>query len=87
MYTDQEIMNKLGEILQVCLPEVPLETLTPDTVINRDLGVDSMNFVMIMVKVESAFDIRTNDDDWTNLSTVQDVVDLIKQYLAAKENA
>ena len=83
-YTDEEIFNKLKEILEICCPDLDINTVTPDSVINRDLGIDSMNFVMIMVKVEAAFDIHVEDEEWDDLHTAQDVIDKVKEELAKK---
>ena len=46
--TDQEMMDELLKIIHLCLPETETESITPETVINRDLGADSMSFVMLM---------------------------------------
>lgn len=83
-YTDDEIFDKLKDILAICCPDLDLSKMTKDSVINRDLGVDSMNFVMIMAKVESTFGIRVPDEEWDRLSTAQDVIDKV-QELTSKE--
>lgn len=82
--SEQEIFNKLLEIIQICMPELKSEDVTMDSVINRDLGVDSMNFVLIVCKIEAAFDIRIADRVWPKLSTVRDVVQEIQRLQGAK---
>ena len=86
-YTDEEIFEKLKGILEICCPDLDVNTVKPDSVINRDLGIDSLNFVMIMVKVEAAFDIRVEDEEWDHLHTAQDVIDKVKEELAKKAEA
>ncbi|MBQ1916235.1 MAG: acyl carrier protein [Lachnospiraceae bacterium] len=83
-YTDDQIFEKLKEILGICCPDLSIDTVTKDTVINRDNGIDSLNFIMIMSKVEAAFDIRVPDADWDRLSTAQDVIDKVQEQLALK---
>ncbi len=83
--TDQEMMDELLKIIHVCLPETETENITPETVINRDLGADSMSFIMLMTKIEGRFHIRVPEDTWSNLATVQDVMDAIRK--AEKEAA
>ncbi|MDD6551866.1 MAG: acyl carrier protein [Lachnospiraceae bacterium] len=83
-YTDDQIFEKLKEILSICCPDLSIATVTKDTVINRDNGIDSLNFIMIMSKVEAAFDIRVPDADWDRLSTAQDVIDKVQEQLALR---
>ena len=83
-YTDDQIFEKLKEILGICCPDLSIDTVPKDTVINRDNGIDSLNFIMIMSKVEAAFDIRIPDADWDRLSTAQDVIDKVQEQLALK---
>lgn len=85
--TDQELMDELLKIIHVCLPETEVETITKDTVINRDLGADSMSFVMLMTKIEARFNIRVPEDTWQNLATVQDVMDAIRKAQKEAANA
>lgn len=85
--TDQEMMDELLKIIHICLPETETESVSPDTVINRDLGADSMSFVMLMTKIEARFDIRIPEDSWKNLATVQDVINAIRAAQKEKEAA
>jgi acyl carrier protein len=86
-YTEDEIFEKLKEILKICMPETDISSITRDCVINRDLGVDSMNFIMIMAKVEGAFAITVPDELWSRLSTAQDVIDIVKKLTDEKAAA
>ena len=85
--TDQEMMDELLKIIHIVLPETETESVTPETVINRDLGADSMSFVMLMTKIEGRFNIRIPEDTWKNLSTVQDVIDAIHKAQEGAANA
>ncbi|MDD6789175.1 MAG: acyl carrier protein [Lachnospira sp.] len=84
-YTEDEIFEKLKEILKICMPEADLSSVRKDSVINRDIGADSMNFIMILAKVEGAFGITIPDELWSQLSTAQDVIDVIQRLTAEKE--
>lgn len=81
---DQEIFDKLLEIIHICMPDAEMGEVGMDTVINRDLGVDSMNFVLIVCKIEAEFGIRIPDRVWPKLSTVRDVVNEIQKRLSSK---
>ena len=85
--TDQEMMDELLKIIHVCLPETETESVTPDTVINRDLGADSMSFIMLMTKIEARFNVRIPEDTWQSLATVQDVMDAIRKAQKEAGNA
>ncbi|MBQ9327251.1 MAG: acyl carrier protein [Solobacterium sp.] len=85
--SDQEILDELLKIIHICLPETETEHVNYDTVINRDLGADSMSFVMLMTKIEARFDIRIPEDSWKELSTVRDVIDAIRRAQKASANA
>lgn len=76
--TDQEIFEKVRDIAVLCMPELKEEDITMESVINRDMGIDSMNFIMILCKVEAAFDIRVPDEDWPRLSSMRDVIEEVK---------
>jgi acyl carrier protein len=77
--TDQEIFDKILEIAKQAMPELDTEQVTPQTVINRDLGADSLSFIMIICKMEGAFGIEIPDNTWERLSTMQDLIDTVKQ--------
>lgn len=80
-YSDDQIFEKLKEILSLSCPDMNISDVTKDTVINRDNGVDSLNFIMIMTKIEAAYDIRIPDSDWDKLSTAQDVIEKVQEQL------
>ena len=85
--TDQEMLDELLKIIHVVLPETETESVTMDTVINRDLGADSMSFVMLMTKIEARFNVRIPEDKWKDLSTVQDVINAIREAQKGAANA
>lgn len=77
--TDQEIFDKILEIAKQALPELDTEQVTMDTVINRDMGADSLAFIMIICKIEGAFGIEIPDETWERLSTMRDLIETVKQ--------
>ena len=85
--SDQEMMDELLKIIHVCLPETETENITPETVINRDLGADSMSFILLMTQIEARFHVRVPEDTWANLATVQDVMDAIRKAQKEAEHA
>ena len=49
-----------------------------------DLGLDSMNMVMLLIEIEDAFDIRLDETDMNpfELICVGDVIKLAEKYLS-----
>ena len=77
--SDQEMLQELLKIIHLCLPETETENVTMDTVINRDLGADSMSFIMLMTKIEGHFNVRIPEENWKHLATVKDVIGAIRK--------
>lgn len=73
------MIAKIKECVVAAQPELADIRLEKDTVINKELGLDSMNFILIICKIEAAFGISIPDEDMMKLSTVQDVMDEIRK--------
>ena len=78
------ILEKLIQIVHECMPETVNETFTMDSVVNRDIGMDSMNFIFVICKIEAEFNIRIPDKKWMKLSTVGDIVNTVKALVDKK---
>lgn len=83
--SDEEMIEKLTQIVYECQPELTGKKLERDTIINKDLGMDSMNFILVVCKLEAQFGIHIPDEDLMKLSTVQDVLDEIHRLQAAND--
>ncbi len=75
--TREDVIEKIKSIVADCFPELEGLELTEDTVINTDTGIDSMGFVLIICKLEAAFNVRIPERQWKKLSTVSSVADAI----------
>lgn len=53
------------------------EEVKPDTNIQEDLDADSLDLFQIINDIEDEFDV-TVDEDETNITTVQDLVDFVE---------
>ena len=71
------ILEKITKIVHENMPETNGETFTRDTVINRDVGIDSMNFILIVCKIEAEFNIHIQDKKWMKLTTMGEIVDTV----------
>lgn len=78
--TRQEILERIVQIVYDCVPELAGIELKEDTAVSADLGMDSMNFILVICKLEEAFGVRIPNRRWNTLSTLGQVVDAIEQY-------
>jgi acyl carrier protein len=53
---------------------VPESTITDQAHFGRDLGLDSLDAVDLIMQLEQAFGIRIPDEDHSKLTSVQSVV-------------
>ena len=44
--------------------DVPIEKITPDSHVMRDLAVDSLGFLDVAFQIDQAFNIRLPIEDW-----------------------
>ena len=78
--TRQEILERTKKIIYDCVPELEGTELTEDSVVNTDMGMDSMNFILVICKLEAEFDVRIPNRQWTKLQTLGEVLDAIEKY-------
>lgn len=78
--TRQEILERTVRIVHSCIPELDGVELTADTVLNTDMGIDSMSFILVICKLEEEFGVRIPDRQWNKLSTLGEVADAIETY-------
>jgi acyl carrier protein len=81
-------MSTLETLQDLLIEEFDLarERVTPDAGL-ADLGVDSLDLLELMFKIEDRYKLAIQDDIPTNLATVEDVVRYIDGLLAAQRTA
>ena len=80
--TEEEVFAKVKGIVAEQL-DVDQEKITLDADIKNDLNADSLDVFEIMNELEDDLDIKLEADE--NIKTIKDVVDYVKDQLAAKE--
>jgi acyl carrier protein len=53
------------------------ESVTPTAKLKEDLDIDSLSAVELALELETAFDIRIEDEELAKLETVQDIIDIV----------
>ena len=78
-------MNTLETIQNILADEfkLPAARLTPEAKLD-DLGVDSLNQIDLIFKLEDRFNLKIKDDT-RKLETIQDVVGYIDELVAQQQ--
>ena len=74
------IMDKLSEIRSKLAKAAKRENLADDDKL-RELGLDSLDIVEMLLQLEEEYDIHFDDVDMSALVTVKDLLDAIKSQL------
>ncbi len=72
----------LERVLRVFADELKIEGLTEDTHLLRDLKLDSIQQLTLVVELENRFRVAFGTGDETGIERVSDVVDLLERRLS-----
>ena len=72
----EEIVSGLAEVLEE-VAGTPADKVTPEAAFDKDLDVDSLTMVEVVVACEERFGVRIPDEALEGLRTVGDAVDYI----------
>ena len=78
--TRQELYEKTVKIIRDCVPELADAEITEASVVNTDMGMDSMNFILVICKLEAEFGVKIPNKLWKKRSTLGDVLDALQKY-------
>jgi len=71
----------LEGVLQVFAEQLKIHELTEETHLLRDLKLDSIQQLTLVVELENRFRVAFGDGDETGIERVRDVVDLLERRL------
>lgn len=80
--TRQEIEEKVKEFLIEEL-EIEEENIFPEAKLKEDMGIDSLDYVDIVVIVEKTFEFKIKPEEMANVKTLSQFCD----YIESKVNA
>ena len=72
----EKVQAMLAEALNI-----PVEKITPDAEIVKDLGADSLDLIELLTQLEDEHGIVIPDEDVEGLSTVADVVAVLEKLV------
>ena len=81
---NSDITAKLKSIIGKYLDNVELSTITVDSHLVNDLGLDSFYIIDLVIDIENEFDISIDNDAISSLKTVQQAIDVIHKELQNK---
>ncbi len=61
--------------------DIDPQTLTEDTNIRSELGLNSLELINIAVAIEDEFDVEIPDREVGNIETLGDAIKVIEQYM------
>jgi len=76
----EDIISKINDFL-IDEFEVEEDAISPDANLKEALELDSLDFVDLVVAVESNFGVKLVGEDFVNVITLQDFYNLIERKL------
>ncbi len=78
-------MSTLETLREILVKEFALDSahITPDADLGQ-LGIDSLNLIDFVFKIEDRFDLKIKDDLPTDLVTLRDVAQYVDRLVAEK---
>ena len=84
--TNNEIIEKIHEIL-IEEFEVDGDKLVPEANLKETLGLDSLDYIDLVVMIESNFSFKVKPEDFTDIATFQNFCDYVISRVNSKELA
>ena len=81
----EEIVDKINGFL-IEEFEVDPDDIQPEANLKDTLGLDSLDYVDLVVSIESNFGVKLVEVDFTDVASFQSFYDLIENKLKAKNN-
>jgi len=77
---NEDVKSKINDFL-IEEFEIDQELINPDAKLKDDLGLDSLDFVDVVVEIEDAFGVKLTGNDFTNIVSLSDFYNLIIKKL------
>lgn len=73
MATAEEVKARARAIMAQDLPEDYNPAITDDEPFIVEGGIDSLGFISVLTKLEAEYDAHVPDEEWWNVSTLNDL--------------
>ena len=84
--TNEAIIEKIHEFL-IEEFEVKADKLIPEANLKETSGLDSLDYIDLVVVIESNFKFKVKPEDFTGIATLQDFYDYVISRVNSKELA
>ncbi len=75
-----DIIEKLKEaFVEAYGDEINLDSITADTNLREDLGLNSIGMLAVALSIEEKFGFKFANDDISSIAKVQDIIDIINK--------
>lgn len=80
---EEEYMKVFDKVKEYILMQLPVsgDKVTMDARLIDDLGADSANLMMLIMDLETEFDLTVEDEVLANIKTVGDIVSYIEAHV------
>lgn len=80
-------MNVEEKVLEIIKELSASENITYESGLTDDLGLDSLNMVMLLIAIEDNFDINLDESDMDpySLQTTEDIIQLVYKYVKEED--
>ncbi|MBR2447530.1 MAG: acyl carrier protein [Clostridia bacterium] len=79
-------MNTFERLKQVCAAvfegEIDISTITPESSLREDIGINSIGILYMALAIEEEFGIKFTNDDFVDILKVSDVVAIIDKKVS-----
>ena len=82
--TNNEIIERIHDVL-IEEFEVEPEKIVPEANLKETLGLDSLDYIDLVVVIESNFAFKVKPEDFTNIITFRDFCDYVISRVNSKE--
>ena len=76
-------MSTFERLLEVCGAvfegEIDVDSITPESNLHDDINMNSIGLLYMAMAIEEEFGVRFTNDDFVNITTINDVVDIIEK--------
>jgi acyl carrier protein len=79
-----EITERVLKIIAGAVGDKTADEIPPSASLMDELGLDSLDVADVQVQLEEEFDIEISNGDAEAAKTVQNIIDIVKRYVAAK---
>ena len=75
-------MNVFDKVKELVLMQLPIseDKITMEAKVIDDLGADSANLMMLIMDLETEFDLTVEDEALTTIKTIGDIVNYIEAH-------